>query len=62
MRKAFETPGTNWLCEKHAARIAEIMKENEITILPLPPEYAKEIFENLGASPVPDFYEKVVKM
>jgi len=62
MRKVFETPGTGWLCEKYAARIAGIMKENGITILPLQPEFAGEIFEDIGAGPVPDFYDKVVKM
>jgi MoaA/NifB/PqqE/SkfB family radical SAM enzyme len=62
MRKVFETPGTSWLCEKYASRIAEIMKEHEITILPLQPKYAREIFEDIGTSPVPDFYEKVIKM
>jgi MoaA/NifB/PqqE/SkfB family radical SAM enzyme len=62
MRKVYETPGSNWLCEKHAARIAEILKESGTGILPLPPELAREIYENLEKSPVPDFYDKVVKM
>jgi len=62
MRKVYETPGSCWMCEKYAARIAEILKESGTGILPLPPELAKEIYENLEKSPVPDFYDKVVKM
>jgi MoaA/NifB/PqqE/SkfB family radical SAM enzyme len=62
MRKVYEEPGTCWLCEKHAARIAEIMKSSGETILPLSPERSKEIYEKLEKGKVPDFYDKVVKM
>jgi MoaA/NifB/PqqE/SkfB family radical SAM enzyme len=62
MRKAFEIPGTCWLCEKHSARIAEILRDGEKNILPLSPEHSREIFENLEKGEVPDFYDRVVKM
>jgi MoaA/NifB/PqqE/SkfB family radical SAM enzyme len=62
MRKVFETPGTCWLCEKHAEKIAEILKRTGQEVLPLPPEYAAEIYSEAVESPVPDFYDKVVKM
>ena len=62
MRKVFETPGTCWLCEKYSARVAELLKENDLHILPLPPELAPQVYENIEKSPVPDFYDKVVKM
>ena len=62
MRKVYEVPGTCWLCEKHAAGIAEILKRTGQHTLPLAPEHSKEIYEHLEKSPVPDFYDKVVKM
>jgi MoaA/NifB/PqqE/SkfB family radical SAM enzyme len=62
MRKAYEIPGSCWLCEKHAGRIAEILKQSGNNILPLSPEHSAEIIETHVESPVPDFYDKVVKM
>ena len=62
MRKVYEIPGTCWLCEKYAAQVARLLQETGKHILPLPPEYAREIYENLEKGPVPDFYDKVVKM
>jgi MoaA/NifB/PqqE/SkfB family radical SAM enzyme len=62
MRKVFEIPGTCWLCEKYADQIAEIFRREGVRALPVPPVYAKEVFENLEKGPVPDFYDKVVKM
>lgn len=62
MRKVYETPGTHWLCEKNASRIAGLLKESGMAILPLSPGLSKEIYENHEKSPVPDFYDKVVKM
>jgi MoaA/NifB/PqqE/SkfB family radical SAM enzyme len=62
MRKVYEVPGTCWLCEKHAARIAEILKSGVQPVLPLSPAHAEEIYNDLEKGPVPDFYEKVVKM
>jgi MoaA/NifB/PqqE/SkfB family radical SAM enzyme len=62
MRKVYEIPGTCWMCEKHAAKIAEILKRTGQAILPLSPKLSAEIYENPEESPVPDFYDKVVKM
>jgi len=62
MRKVYEVPGTCWLCEKYASRIAEILKSTGQNVLPLSPEHSGEIYENLEKGPVPDFYDKVVKM
>jgi MoaA/NifB/PqqE/SkfB family radical SAM enzyme len=62
MRKVYEVPGTCWLCEKYASRIAEILKSTGQNVLPLSPEHSREIYENLEKGPVPDFYDKVVKM
>jgi len=62
MRKVYETPGTCWLCEKHAAKIAEILKRTGQNILPLSPGHSAEIYSEVAESPVPDFYDKVVKM
>jgi MoaA/NifB/PqqE/SkfB family radical SAM enzyme len=62
MRKIYNEPGTCWLCEHHAARIAEILKSAGNNVLPLSPEHSREIYENIEKSKVPDFYEKAVKM
>lgn len=62
MRKVFDVPGTCWLCEKHAARIAEILKDSVDKTLPLSPAQSGEIVANIEKGPVPDFYDKVVKM
>lgn len=62
MRKVFETPGTCWLCEKHASQIADLLARNAVKILPLPTEQAKAVYESIEKSTVPDFYDKVVKM
>lgn len=62
MRKVYEVPGSCWLCEKHANRIAAILKESGQATLPLSPEHSREIYENLEQGEVPDFYDKVVKM
>jgi MoaA/NifB/PqqE/SkfB family radical SAM enzyme len=62
MRKVYEVPGTCWLCERHAARVAEILKDSGKNILPLSPDLSREIYEHLEKSEVPDFYDKVVKM
>lgn len=62
MRKVYETPGTCWLCEKHAARIAEILQHSGQAVLPLSPVHSAEIYNEVVESPVPDFYDKVVKM
>jgi MoaA/NifB/PqqE/SkfB family radical SAM enzyme len=62
MRKVYEVPGSNWLCEKHADQVAELLKETGSNILPLPPEFAKKVYEDLDKGPVPDFYDRAVKM
>ncbi len=62
MRNVYEIPGTCWLCERHAAKIAEILKRTGQNILPLSPENSAEIYKETVESPVPDFYDKVIKM
>ncbi len=62
MRAAFKTPGTCWLCERHAAEIASLFRSNQLTSLPLPPELSIKITANLEQGDIPDFYKKVVKI
>ena len=58
MRKVFETPGNCMLCEKYSNKIGEIFTENKLDSLPLPPEYAKNIYENWDSGEETDLYKR----
>lgn len=62
MRKSFNVPGDNWLCEKCSKKIFEIIKSNDITALPLSKELSEQVIESWDPGGVPDFYDKVVKI
>lgn len=46
MRKTFEKPCDNMLCEKYSGKIARVYKENKLESLPLDKNLSKKIYEN----------------
>jgi MoaA/NifB/PqqE/SkfB family radical SAM enzyme len=62
MRKVFNEPGNCWLCEKYSAHVSKILKENNLTTLPLSEDLSKQLYENLEKGEIPEFYDKVVKI
>jgi len=62
MRKVFETAGDCLLCEKYSVRIHELMNENNLKVLPLPPNISREIYKDWDRGEVPEFYKKLIKL
>ena len=59
MRKVFEKPGDCLLCEKYSGKIYEMMKKNNLDILPLPTDLSELIYNNWDRGNVPEFYKKM---
>ncbi|MEN8224606.1 MAG: radical SAM protein [Bacteroidota bacterium] len=62
MRKSFEKPGSNWLCEVYHKKIADKFREMDDATLPLPFHTTNEIINTEDHGKVPDFYERVNKI
>lgn len=59
MRETFDNCTSCWLCEEKAGIIYEVYKNNNISSLPLPYEYTKEICKDLRNYPKTEFYNKI---
>jgi len=59
MRRAFDVPGTRWLCEEYAKDIHTLHQASGSTSLPLSPELSARIHENWDRGTCPDFYDFV---
>jgi len=57
MRKVFNKPGENWLCEKYSKDIVKIMKAYNITTLPLNKELSKQVYENWDRGNYTELYK-----
>jgi MoaA/NifB/PqqE/SkfB family radical SAM enzyme len=62
MRKVFDTPGDCLLCERYSGKIYELMKENDLKVLPLPPDLSKSVYVDWDRGDVPDFYRNLIKL
>ncbi len=62
MRDSFRKSGDSWLCEICSTRIAEIVKENNITVLPLSKELSQQVINGWDRGEEADFYKRVIKL
>ncbi len=59
MRKTFETPGDNWICETCSSSVSNLVAANDIKVLPLCREDSEKIIQKWDRGNIPDFYKKV---
>ena len=59
MRKSFETPGNNWICETCSASVSKLVAEKDIKVLPLCRDHSEQVIRNWDRGNIPDFYRKV---
>lgn len=59
MQKDFYPPGTCWLCEANARRIAELYAKHELETLPLPAELSKEVIAEWDRGEETEIYRKI---
>jgi MoaA/NifB/PqqE/SkfB family radical SAM enzyme len=59
MRECFRSSGDQWLCETCSKDIAGIVKENNLTVLPLSKELSQEVVRKWNRGKEADFYRKV---
>jgi MoaA/NifB/PqqE/SkfB family radical SAM enzyme len=62
MRKEFDPPCCDWLCEKYAEKIALLKKEHSINNLPLPPDISKHVYENWQRGENTELYKHLKEM
>jgi len=62
MRNAFEKSGDKWLCETCSKHIASVVKENNISVLPLSKELSEQVINNWDRGNEADFYKRVVQL
>lgn len=59
MREVFKKPGDCLLCEKYSGKINEIMKKNNLNVLPLTKDLSEDIYKDWDRGNIPDFYKKL---
>jgi MoaA/NifB/PqqE/SkfB family radical SAM enzyme len=59
MRDSFPSGHEDWLCEKYADPIAQIMREEGLTALPLSPELSRKVIDNWDRGEETKLYKKV---
>lgn len=62
MREVFRQPGCNWLCEHYQQKIAQEFMDRGDMVLPLPPEFTRELINIEEHGEVPDFYDRANKI
>jgi hypothetical protein len=59
MRKVFNTPCQNLMCEKISNNIYKFYKDNNLKTLPLTTELSKQIYEKWNRGDKTEFYKKI---
>lgn len=62
MRTVFETPGQCLLCDRCAAKIYGLYRQNAASNLPLPPHLAEQIYQGWDRGKPTEFYQKLSKL
>lgn len=59
MRQAFAAPVKEWPCCTQSHRIVELLRENKMTVTPLPSEHAAEFMAGWNRGEQPDVYRRM---
>jgi MoaA/NifB/PqqE/SkfB family radical SAM enzyme len=62
MRKEFDPPCSEWLCEKYAKKVALLKKECNIQVLPLPPDISEKVYKDWDRGEPTELYEHLKEL
>lgn len=62
MRREFNPPCSDWLCEKYSKEVAELKTEHNLYSLPLSPELSKEIYADWDRGEPTELYKRLYEM
>lgn len=62
MRREFNPPCSDWLCEKYSGMVAELKKEHDLESLPLSPELSKKVYTGWDRGEPTELYKRLYEI